>query len=128
MEEIINNVNWLAVFVGFIVSFILGWLWYSPKMFGEKWALGVGLEAGSAASMPMGAMITQALGTFLLAWIVGVTAANDALLTIVLIVVAIMVLQISSGLFTNKKRAAILIDAGFILVMAMVMIVFQGVF
>jgi len=110
MEELTNNVNWLAVVVGFIVPFILGWLWYSPKLFGKKWAVGVGVELGSANTMPVAAMVTQALGTFLLAWVVGITAAQDALLTIILIVITYVMLQISSGLFTKKSTAAIGID------------------
>jgi hypothetical protein len=63
-------------------SYVLGWLWYSPKLFGEKWAKGIGVELGNATQMPMAAMIWQAGGTFLLSWVVGVTAANEALLTL----------------------------------------------
>ena len=128
MEELTNNVNWLAVVVGFAVSFVLGWLWYSPRLFGKKWAEGVGIDMSQTAKMPAGAMIAQALGTFMLAWIVGVTATNDALLTIVLFVLTYIVLQIAGGLFTKKSTGAIAIDAGFILAMAVVMIISQGVF
>ena len=128
MEELTNNVNWLAVVVGFAASFLLGWLWYSPKLFGKKWAAGIGVELGSASGMPVAAMVTQALGTFLLSWIVGVTAAQDALLTIVLIVITIVVMQIAGGLFTKKSRAAMMIDGGFVIAMAVVMIIFQAIF
>ena len=128
MEELTNNVNWLAVVVGFAVSFVLGWLWYSPKLFGKTWAEGVGIDMNQTAKMPAGAMIAQALGTFMLAWIVGVTATNDALLTIVLVVLTYIVLQIAGGLFTKKSTGAIAIDAGFVLAMAVVMIISQGVF
>ena len=128
MEELTNNVNWLAVVVGFAVSFVLGWLWYSPKLFGKTWAQGVGIEMNRTSNMPAGAMIAQALGTFMLAWIVGVTATNDALLTIVLVVFTFIVLQVAGGLFTKKGRGAIAIDAGYILAMAVIMIISQGVF
>lgn len=128
MEELTQHVNWLAVFVGFVVSFVLGWLWYSPKLFGKKWAEGVGIDLDSASKMPAAAMITQALGTFLLAWIVGITASQEALLTVILIVVTFIVLQISGGLFTKKNLAAIQIDAGFVLAMAIIMIICQGLF
>ena len=92
MTEITANVNWLAVIVGWVLAFLLGWLWYSPKLFGTKWAEGVGVELGSADKMPAAAWVTQALGLFLLACIVGVTAASNALLTFILIVAAIVVL------------------------------------
>ncbi len=35
MAEITENDNWIAVVVGAVVSFLLGWLWYSPKLFGK---------------------------------------------------------------------------------------------
>ena len=41
MDELTNDVSWLAVAVGAVVSFLVGWLWYSPKLFGPKWAEGV---------------------------------------------------------------------------------------
>ncbi len=44
MTELTANVNWLAVIIGFVLSFALGWLWYSPKLFGVKWAEGVGVK------------------------------------------------------------------------------------
>ena len=36
MDEILMNVNWLAVVVGAVVSFVGGWLWYSPILFGNS--------------------------------------------------------------------------------------------
>ena len=43
MSELTSGVSWLAVIVGAIVAFLLGWLWYSPQLFGEKWAAGSGV-------------------------------------------------------------------------------------
>ena len=128
MEELTTNVNWIAVVVGFVASFLLGWLWYSPKLFGTKWAEGVGVELGKAGEMPMAAMLTQAVGTFLLSWVVGITAGQEALLTIILIVITIVMLRVSGGLYTKKSNYAIMTDAGFIAAMAIVMIVCQGIF
>jgi len=127
MGEITANVNWLAVIIGAVLAFLLGWLWYSPRMFGTKWAEGVGVKLGEASSMPVAAMAAQALGTFLLAWVVGVTAANNALLTFILIVVTIAVLVYSGGKFTQKSDYAIYTDSGFIVVMAVVMFVVQAI-
>lgn len=36
MGELTTGVSWLAVIIGAIASFVLGWLWYSPKLFGPK--------------------------------------------------------------------------------------------
>ena len=57
MAEITENVNWIAVVVGAVVSFLLGWLWYSPKLFGIKWAEGAGVKIDDAQSMPKAAML-----------------------------------------------------------------------
>lgn len=123
MEEIVTGVNWLAVIVGFVLAFGLGWLWFSPKLFGKKWAEGNGLDPNGPDKMPMNAMITQAVGTFLLAWVVGVTAKNDAILTIILIAVTMAVLNSASSMFTNKGTYVRNVDAGFTLAMVVLMII-----
>lgn len=128
MSEITANVNWLAVIVGTVLSFLLGWLWYSPKLFGTKWAEGVGVDLGSATSVPVAAMATQLAATFALAWIVGVTAAQNALWTIVLIVLTIVLFIVSNSMFGKKSFYAIGVEAGFIVAMAAIMIVVQGIF
>lgn len=128
MVEITANVNWLAVIVGAIVAYGLGWLWYSPKIFGTKWAEGTGVTMDTSSGPPMTAMLMQAVGTFLLAWVIGVTAANNALLTAILIVLTIVFLFIAGGLYCKKSRYAIATEAGYVVVMALVMIVCQGIF
>jgi len=127
MDEIVANVNWLAVIVGAVLAFLLGWLWYSPVLFGKKWAAGVGVELGSANSMPVGAMVAQIIGTFLLAWLFGVTAKNNALLTIILVVLTLIAFTASSGQYVKKSSAAILIEAGYIVAMAVVLFVVQAI-
>lgn len=128
MSELTSNVNWLAVIVGTIVSFLIGWLWYSPMLFGKKWAEGSGVELGSASSMPVAAMVTQLISTFFMAWLVGITAAQNALATIILIVLAIAGFVMSVGLFVKKSQFAVLVDGGFIVVMGIVMVIIQGIF
>ncbi len=127
MQEITANVSWLAVIVGTILSFLLGWLWYSPMLFGKKWAEGVGVELGAASDMPVGAMVTQLIGIFLLAWVFGVTAANEALLTIILVVLALAALIFSGGMFAKKSMYAVYTESGFIIAMGVVMFLVQAV-
>ncbi|MGP1397923.1 MAG: DUF1761 domain-containing protein [Inquilinaceae bacterium] len=128
MGELTTGVSWLAVIIGAIASFVLGWLWYSPKLFGPKWAEGVGVEMGTAATMPVAAMITQAVGLLLMSWFVGVTAASNALLSVILGTVAFTVLAYSAGLFTKKSAYARNVDAGYWIACLAVMIVCQGIF
>ncbi len=112
MAEILTGVNWLAVIVGAVVTFILGWLWYSPMVFGKKWAEGVGVDLGAASEMPTGAMGAQAVGLLLMSWFVGVTAANNALLTVILGTVAFTVMAYAAGMFGRKSGFARNVDAG----------------
>ena len=121
MGEITEGVNWLAVGVGTVLSFLLGWLWYSPKLFGTKWAAGIGVELGSVSAMPMAAMGFQLLATFLLAWVVGVMETRQAFVTMVLIVAAIVVFIVANGQFARKSRYAIMVEAGFVAAMGVLM-------
>lgn len=127
MQEIIANVNWLAVIIGAVVAFLAGWLWYSPMLFGKTWAAGNNLELGSAQDMPMAAMATQGVGLLLLSWFVGVTAVESKLFTFILAVVAFSVLNASGGLFTKKPGAVIGIDIGYWIVAAIIMFLAQGI-
>lgn len=128
MNELTSNVNWLAVIIGTIVSFIIGWLWYSPILFGTKWAEGSGVELGTASSMPVAAMVIQLLSTFFMSLLVGITAAQNALATIILIILTIAGFVMSVGLFVKKSTFAVLVDGGFIVIMGVVMIIIQGIF
>ena len=73
-------------------------------------------------------MIVQLIGTFLLAWLVGITATHNALATIILIVITIIALIVANGLFVSKSSYAISTEAGFVAAMAVVMIIVQGIF
>ena len=127
MNEITDNVNWLAVIVGAIVAFLLSLIWYSPKLFGTRWAEGVGINLDDSGPSAL-AMVIQFVATFLLAWIIGVTAVANALLSAILIVLTIVCLMVASGLFSQKSRYAITTEAGFVVVMAVIMIICQGIF
>ena len=128
MLELTNDVSWYAVIAGFVLSFLLGWAWFGPKMFGAKWSEGVGVKMGDASSMPMAAMGLQALGTFMLSWLVGITATHNALWTIILVAATIIVLMAAGSKFAQKNNYAIYTEAGFVAAMTIIMIICQGIF
>ena len=128
MGELTSGVNFIAVIVGAVVAFLAGWLWYSPLLFGKRWAEGVGVEMGTAQTMPVGAMVSQMIGLLLLSWLVGVTAASGALATILLAVVAFCVLGYSGGMFRKNSAYARVTDLGYWVVSVVLMIVVQGIF
>ena len=126
MTELTANVNWLAVIIGAVVAYVLGMFWFSPKLFGTKWTQGVGLDPKGPAKPPVAGIVVQAIGTFLLAWLVGVTAANNALATIILAALTLIALMAAGGLFTNKSSYAITAETTYAAVMVVIMIVVQG--
>ena len=127
MGELTTGVSWLGVIVGAVAAFLLGWLWFSPKLFGPKWAEGVGVEMGTADEMPVGAMVSQIIGLLLMSWFVGVTAVSNALLTVILATVAFTVLAYSGGMFSKKSGYARNVEAGYWIVSLVVMIICQGI-
>ena len=128
MGELTAGVSWLGVVVGAVASFLVGWLWYSPKRFGQKWAEGVGVELGSANEMPVAAMVSQIVGLLLMSWFVGVTAASNALATVILGTVAFTVLAYSGSTFARHSAYARNVNAGYWLVSLAVMVICQGIF
>lgn len=122
------DVNWVAVLVGTIASFALGWLWYSPKLFGTKWAEGVGVNSNDSSGPKMMSMLTQLFGTFLLAWTIGITETTNALPFAILIGLMVASLIEANGLFAQKSKYAIATEAGFVLAMVVVMILAHAVF
>jgi Protein of unknown function (DUF1761) len=128
MVEIFNGVSWLAVIVGAVLSFVLGYFWYSPTLFGPKWAEGSGVKMNTADTMPMLAMVSQGVGLLLMSWFVGVTANTNALYTVILATVAFTVLGYSGNAFSGKSSYARLVDAGYWIGCLVIMIICQGIF
>jgi uncharacterized protein DUF1761 len=128
MGELATGVSWLGVIVGAVAAFALGWLWYSPMLFGKKWAEGLGLDLGKASEMPVGAMLAQIVGLSLMSWFVGVTAVSNALLTVILATVAFTVLGYSGGMFAKQTAYVRHVNAGYWIAALVVMILSQGIF
>ena len=123
MAEITQNVNWLAILAGFIVAYGFGWIWYGP-LFGKAWFGGQGLTLPEKP--PFLAMFVQGLGTFLLAWVIGVTETTNALALTILIVATIVVLMIAGGLYSQKRGDVIGIETGYVVAMAVIMVAAQA--
>lgn len=41
----LSDVNLVSVFIGAIITYLLGWFWYSPRVFGHEWMRGIGFRA-----------------------------------------------------------------------------------
>jgi len=122
------QLNWLAIGLGTFATFMLGWLWYSPAVFGKKWAQGSGVCLESVNKAPAAAMMTQVLALFCLSLVIGITAQSDALITAVLVILSCTLFAASAGGFSQKSSYAIWVDVSYRTVSGIVMIVLQGIF
>ncbi len=126
MDVIFNGVDWVVVVVGAIISFVLGSVWYSNTMFGEKWRKGLGTPA--VAGRALGPLLAiEAVACFLFAWLLVVTAAYStafAIFTAIVISVAIK----SNGMFNGKTVYAVAVESGYILAKAAVIIIIFQIF
>lgn len=72
MTDILGvSVNYFAVFVGAVASFIVGWLWYGP-LFGTQWRALMGFTNESMKSMkitPQKAMLGGLISSLVLAYV-----------------------------------------------------------
>ena len=125
MGELTAGVNWLAIGIGTFLSFGLGAMWYSPLMFGVKWAEGVGIEIGKDAKQPVAALVLQLIGTFLFAWLIGIAAAREELLLAMMIALTVGVLLAASDLFGENSRYAAMVEGAFPVTMGIIMVVCQ---
>ena len=121
MDALFFGVNWVAVGLGTIISFLLGGFWYSPALFGKQWIAGVRENEGGADKQPIPALLLQLAGTFLLAWLIALAAANNVWPSALLISVTIFCLLVSASMFAGHSRTAVLVEGGFFVVMASVM-------
>lgn len=120
-----TEVSWLAVIVATVLSFVLGGLWYSPRVFGARWAEGCGvdLESEDAGKHAVKALSVQFVSTLLLAWVLGAMVDAGEWLMIAVTVSVVAVILISAGLFHRNSHFAAVIEGVFVVVMSAVMVV-----
>ena len=122
----VSLINWPAVALGTIAAFVLGMLWFSPRLFGRVWSKG-SHDLSPPDSPPMAAMVLTFLGLALLAFVVGMTETNQAIGTAVAAIVAVAVMIAGMDLFSQKSAGATLVDAGYIVASGVLMILAQGI-
>ena len=122
MDALFTNVNWLAVGSSTIVCFMLNALWYSRKMFGVKWAKGVGIDIDANGDQSVPTLVTQFLGTLLYAWEVALAVANNSLASAVLISITFFFLLVAANLLAEHTVYASVVEGAFVLTMAAIMV------
>lgn len=65
---ILADVNFIAVFIGALAVYLLGWFWYSSKAFGQEWIRGLGYRS-EELSMQWYHFVGGFLTAFVTAWV-----------------------------------------------------------
>ena len=102
MNEIFE-VNWLAIVVGTVVAFFVGYVWYDQKMgFGKKWLTGIGGQA--VPNRPLGPMLLlQVVSTFIYGWTLALIAPTSVA-TAVLAIIVVAAWVKTNGFFSGKTK------------------------
>lgn len=80
------DLNWVAVVVAAVATIAIGFIWYMPQVFGERWAASSGRTMADMTMSPMGYGV-MAISALVSAWAIalivrltGVTGAVDGAL------------------------------------------------
>ena len=121
MEALVTNVNWLAVGVGTIISYLFASFWYSPLVFGSKWAHGVGLKERTQDGFSFYALVCQFFAILLLAWINSLIMGNGSLVFIFLISLTIFFFVLTANLMSDNSNYCSLVEATFVFAITLIM-------
>lgn len=128
MSELYTNINWLAVIISSIAAFVLGAIWYSQALFAKGWAEGSRIDVNSKPDGWVLVMVTQFIGTFLLAWLIAVVCASDLHSAAYLAVLTVAVLIYAGGGYNQKTIYAKAVESGYVIAMGVVIILIQKLF
>lgn len=114
-SELISNINWLAVIVLTIFSFVIGFLWHRPFMFGKTWEKENNFD-NSKINAPKIFGVSAVMHFIAIAGLGAVASglgAKDGA-HVGLLIALIWVLPAMAGiyLFANRSMKLLAIDAG----------------
>jgi len=115
------QINLLGIVIALVYNFIIGSLWYSPLLFGERWSKLVGmreddLQGGMTPSILLGALavaLAEAFGFALLQNFTGFSGFFGGLFLGVFVWLLFVVPTFfNQVLYAKKPRALFLIEVG----------------
>ncbi|PTN08712.1 DUF1761 domain-containing protein [Mangrovibacterium marinum] len=126
----VEQINYWAVFVAAMSTFVVGSLWYSPVMFGKKWMQLNGFSEDSIkqARYPMpvifgSSFVAALLAAFALALFLGSESDLTFGMFAGFMIAAFWIAtsRLTTALFEQQKMALVLIHAGYDVVSYVVM-------
>ena len=124
MSELASDINWAAVVAGAVMSYLAGWFWYSPKLFGERWANAANVTYSKTP--PVAALAMHFSGMVLLSWFVAIMAREELMAATVLFMIAGAVLGYATDGYLKIRTEGKLINAGYWMAMILIMIAAQA--
>lgn len=122
-NDMLANLNWLAILAGAAAYFVLGALWYSPVLFANPWARMVGLkfdDPDAKKGMPLlfiGSFVLMFMASWGLALLLqllpGAGILQAAKLGMLVSVCFSFTAMAISYLYTRKPAALYAIDGGY---------------
>jgi hypothetical protein len=101
----------LGICLDAVAAFVLGWLWYSPKIFYKIWTQAAGISHSPEDKMGV-AFGLLVLGLILHAVFVGEMLAHGMVGPLLLAIGTLIVMAYSNSAFKKLGNAARLVDAG----------------
>ncbi len=128
----ITHINFLAVLVAAVLTFIIGALWYSPVLFGKQWVKVHGYTEADMAEMQRGVARTYSISflcyvfmAFVLSILVALTGVASFIQGMWLGTLVwagfVFTIGLTGNLFSKAAIGAFLIDTGYQLVYLTVM-------
>ena len=118
---VIENINWLAVIVLTVLSFVIGFLWHQPFMFGNTWKNENRYDMEKKINAPLIFGVTALVHFVALTGLSALTSGIGAVLGIKigLLISVLWILPAITGtyLFANRSLKLLAIDAGMYIVL-----------
>ena len=70
------GVNYLAVVVATVVALVIGFIWYSPRVFGNRWMAYLGTTQAQLGNPGPTGMLVGVVASLLNAWVLALLALN----------------------------------------------------
>lgn len=132
MEKIFADIHWIAVLLSTLAVFMVGWAWYSEKVFGKWWRAGIGAPAVSkevfAGVHMVYGMLAQFFATALLAVIVSIMIISNLLWVLLLVALMLAGFVKANGFYAGKTKTAISIEVSYMLAMVILLYFIQTIF
>ena len=120
-HTLMSNIHWVPVIVMTILSFVLGFAWHQPFLFGKTWKVENNYNDSSKTNAPVIFGGTALMHFLALAGLNAVTAGIGALqgLHMGLLISFIWIFPAMAGtyLFANRSLKLLFIDAGMYMVL-----------